>query len=382
MNGTEKDNLNRETIKRRLFLRFKTGCGAIYNSKGPSLVLLGYFALAVLFWLCREHIFHFDDMGPLAPVVSRLLTMIYPIYVVGGLFFIIVAFGTPRGGASISNDLRRAGVVNHAGEAPLLASRYKEKDNTRVTVLEFESGGLARSEWEDKRAQIETALNVHVAKITDGKNKRRVLLYTIPADYTLPSVLPWKDRYLSPDSFTLVLGESLTGPVLINLAHIPHILLGGSTGSGKSVLLKLLLMECIKKGAVVCVADFKGGVDFPEVWHRRCQMCFDEDGLFNMLDMLVSVIESRKILFRGAGCANLDEYVKTTGDLQPRYIFGCDEVAEVLDKNGLTKAKKELATQIESKLAVIARQGRAFGVHLILATQRPDARCGVFTQKH
>lgn len=44
-----------------------------------------------------------------------------------------------------------------------------------------------------------------------------------------------------------------------------------------------------------------------------------------------------------------------------------------MDKTGLTKEQKELVGQIENKLSTIARQGRAFGVHLILATQRPDA---------
>ena len=48
-------------------------------------------------------------------------------------------------------------------------------------------------------------------------------------------------------------------------------------------------------------------------------------------------------------------------------------MAEVLDKTGLSKEQKELVTKIENKLSVIARQGRAFGIHLILATQRPDA---------
>ena len=42
-------------------------------------------------------------------------------------------------------------------------------------------------------------------------------------------------------------------------------LLGGATGSGKSVLLKLLLMQALHKGAEVSIADFKGGVDFPPV---------------------------------------------------------------------------------------------------------------------
>lgn len=54
-------------------------------------------------------------------------------------------------------------------------------------------------------------------------------------------------------------------------------------------------------------------------------------------------------------------------------IFACDEVAELLDKTGADSERKKLIAQVENKLATIARQGRAFGVHLILATQRPDA---------
>lgn len=124
---------------------------------------------------------------------------------------------------------------------------------------------------------------------------------------------------------------------------------------------------------MVCIADFKGGVDFPPVWHEKCRMCFEEADLPAMLDMLTAAIKSRKELFKGAGCSNLDTYIKATGDRLPRYIFACDEVAEVLDKTGRSKEDKELLGQIENRLATIARQGRAFGVHLILATQRPDA---------
>lgn len=200
-----------------------------------------------------------------------------------------------------------------------------------------------------------------------------MLLHAVPARCDLPSVLPWKDKYLSPDSFVLALGESQFGQVTVNLANIPHILLGGSTGSGKSVLLKLLLMQAVKKGAAVCIADFKGGVDFPPVWHKKCRMCLEESELPAMLDLLIEAIQSRKELFKQAGCSNLDEYIKATGDRQPRYIFACDEVAELLDKVGRSKEDKERLGQIENRLTTIARQGRAFGVHLFLATQRPDA---------
>ena len=54
-------------------------------------------------------------------------------------------------------------------------------------------------------------------------------------------------------------------------------------------------------------------------------------------------------------------------------MFACDEVAELLDKTGLEKAAKEKVVKVENLLSTIARQGRAFGINLILATQRPDA---------
>ena len=152
----------------------------------------------------------------------------------------------------------------------------------------------------------------------------------------------------------------------VDLSKIPHILLCGSTGSGKSILLKVLLVQSLKKNAIVSIADFKGGVDFPKVWHNKCKICFDEDTLLTLLTELTDELERRKKLFRDTGCANI-------GDSLQRHIFACDEVAEVLDKTGLTKEQKERIGLIESRLSIIARQGRAFGIHLILATQRPDA---------
>ena len=57
----------------------------------------------------------------------------------------------------------------------------------------------------------------------------------------------------------------------------------------------------------------------------------------------------------------------------PRLVFACDEVAELLDRTGRSKEDKERLNQIENRLATLARLGRAFGIHLMLATQRPDA---------
>lgn len=281
------------------------------------------------------------------------------------------AAGLPRGFLSIAQDIQRIGLKNAAGEYPVLIDRHKEDDT--VEVLTFLNHGVYLAQFEDYREKLESALDINIVSVEQGTNNRTVRLRAVPASGALPAMLPWANRYLNNEDFVLVLGRGLAGLVTVNLATTPHILLGGSTGSGKSVLLKLLVMESIKKGAVVCVADFKGGVDYPAVWHEYCRFCFTLEELVPLLDELLAILEERKRLFKNVGCANLGEYNAATNEDLPRYIFACDEVAKVLDKTGLNKEQKEQVAQVESRLATIARQGRAFGIHLILATQRPDA---------
>ena len=199
------------------------------------------------------------------------------------------------------------------------------------------------------------------------------MLHVVPADSGLPDFIEWNDSYLTDDDSTLILGKSQLGLESVDLSKIPHILLGGSTGSGKSILLKALLVQSLKKNAIVSIADFKGGVDFPKAWHDKCKMCFDADTLLKLLTELTDELERRKTLFRDTECANISDYNKLSAVPLQRHIFACDEVAEVLDKTGLTKEQKERIGLIENRLSIIARQGRAFGIHLMLATQRPDA---------
>ena len=186
----------------------------------------------------------------------------------------VIMIGTPFGWRSIQNALQRTGLVNHAGEAPYPVRIWQDPEHERVTVLEFESVGISLSEWENCQERIEAALNVIVAEIREGREKRRILLYTVPMSSMLPDFLPWKEEYRSDQDFELLLGESLLGSVSVDLAKIPHILIGGSTGSGKSVLLKLILMQCAEKGAAVYIADFKGGVDFPACLVRILSLYF------------------------------------------------------------------------------------------------------------
>lgn len=369
MNTQNKFEIERDTRLKYQFLRFKMGIYNVIHKKWVWLLVLAYIAVAigaryVLYSITPAQ----SDISAVINTIALKLT--YPFFAVAGFIVLLVFLGTPQGASVINENLWRIGLVNHAGQYPLLLRKFKEHG---MTVMEFEPNGIPVWEWEDNKERIETALNVHIVKIEQGISKRRILLYVISGNESLPKIIYWKDKYLSDEDFTLILGQSITGQVKINLAKIPHILLGGSTGSGKSVLLKLLIMQCVKKDAEVFIADFKGGVDFLPQWHERCNIITEANILLDVLTDLVDELENRKQILRKYGCANISEHNNMFANQIKRIIFACDEVAEVLDKTGLSKDAKELVTQLDGKLSIIARQGRAFGIHLILATQRPDA---------
>ena len=369
MTQNEKMNIQRR-LNRHTFMGQNEFFILFLKSSAVLLYLIG----AVWVWRKQTAISSYaETIALLSPIMKAGMTHAFPVYLLLGGAVLIYLLLYPFGRRMAKGQLQSIGLTNHAGMVPELLRKKRDKAHPRVTIWEFRNQSIPLSEWEDNRAAIEAAQNISIIKMTYGKSKSRVLVYAVPAQIDLPEILCWKGKYLSPESFVLVLGESLLGPVTVNLAHIPHILLGGSTGSGKSVLLKLLLMQAMKKGARVYIADFKGGVDFPPLWNRDCRICFEETDLLDLLTGLVAELERRKEIFRTAGCSSIDTYNKSTGENLQRIIFACDEVAEVLDKTGADAERKKLLAQIENRLSTIARQGRAFGIHLILATQRPDA---------
>ncbi len=211
--------------------------------------VLLYILGAVLIWRNQERIFlPSEDMEYLSPVAAFVLQNSFKTYLfLGGSALTMLIF-TPLDKKFTQEKLKSIGLCNHAGTVPQPKRKHKSKDNPRITIREFTTEGIPLKVWEDMQAAIETVLNITIVKMEHGDGKSRILLHTVPARSDLPKAIDWNDKYLSKETFALALGESFTGPVTIDLTNIPHVLLGGSTGSGKSVLLKLILMQSVRKG--------------------------------------------------------------------------------------------------------------------------------------
>ena len=346
--------------------RMKLGLKKLWEKKGLFLIPLLYFLLLIIAGQKIINILSFPLLFlPIAKIV-------WVCVVFCGLMRLLALLGTPRFAQKYEKALATVVSGNYDAIPAILASVVKTE---RGIILEFISDRLSVDDYNKHLPSLEVALDLNIIEICRGCGVRHVLIKAIPGNHQQSHIIPWDNSYLSDKDFELVFGQTPFGVESLDIATTPHILEGGASGSGKSQLLKLMIYECVLKGATVHIVDMKGGLDFTKFFQEKCNLITNEEQFFALLEETLSVMDERKKILVSSGSTNLAEHNKIKGNTcpLPRIIIACDEIAEILDKTGLDKGQKERISKIESALSTIARLGRAFGIHLILSTQRPSA---------
>jgi S-DNA-T family DNA segregation ATPase FtsK/SpoIIIE len=176
-------------------------------------------------------------------------------------------------------------------------------------------------------------------------------------------------------SLPLILGEDTYGNhIVVDLATMPHVLIAGSTGSGKSVALNCMLVSllCSKKpqDLKLIIIDPKQieFTAFEKVAHLLFPVIVDSKRAVPVLKWLVMTMEERYEQLGQVGVKNIFEYQKlmqSRTDLEPMpfIVVIIDELADLMMTTG---------KDAESLIARIAQMSRAAGIHMIVATQRPS----------
>lgn len=205
--------------------------------------------------------------------------------------------------------------------------------------------------------------------------------YPLWSVFTTTGMPPWQRTEgagvtgeLATSRYAVRVGGDENGvPVVIDPANKAGILVSGMPGSGKTVLVQLLLAVWRMAGARVVVADFKGGGDFS--WLAEAEAEVIEDDAIRTLEMLREVdaviAERMKQLRHTASMGPANFWDRT--QRPPLYVVAVDEVQELLETNGVSKEDKERATEAASLLRSIVKRGRAAGVIVVLSTQKADA---------
>lgn len=164
-------------------------------------------------------------------------------------------------------------------------------------------------------------------------------------------------------------GVTIDGkPLVFDLATTPHLLLGGTTGSGKSVCLNALLLSLLsyaeQRPLRFALIDPKQ-VEF-SAWHQHrqlfCGVASNTEEATKLLETLVAEMNSRYERFSVLGVKDLAA-ARRKGESAEWIILAVDELADLVQQD---KTNETLLTRL-------AQMGRAAGIHMILATQRPDA---------
>ena len=187
----------------------------------------------------------------------------------------------------------------------------------------------------------------------------------------------------------MFMGKDANGePLVLDLARMPHMLIAGTTGSGKSVCINSIIMSWLymkRPDEVKLILVDPKMVElsqFEHIPHLACPVITDMGRAAASLEWAVQKMEERYTLFQEAGVRNITGYNAMTSE-EKREAFDIQneiEKAKVPDKlHYIVFIIDELADliltnkEVEQSIVRIAQKARAVGIHLILATQRPQA---------
>lgn len=243
------------------------------------------------------------------------------------------------------------------------------------------------------RVKLKPQAGVKVSALLKLRDDLRVQLGLIAPPLIAPQTgyvsvdLPRPDRqtacfnqYVTPQSnpaapVRIAIGVNLEGELVeadLAEANTCHFLVGGTTGSGKSEFLRALLLSLVQRHSPdrlqLVLVDPKR-VTFPEFegvpWLRQ-PIVKDTEMAIDLMATLTAEMDDRYRRFEANHCTDLAQYNQVAAPL-PRLVCLFDEYADFM-------AEKESRIALEQSIKRLGAMARAAGIHLIIATQRPDSR--------
>ena len=244
-----------------------------------------------------------------------------------------------------------------------------------------------------------SAISVRVVEVIPGKS---VIGLEIPNEHrsiiSLGEILNTREFDESTSPLTLALGKDISGlPIVVDLAKMPHLLVAGTTGSGKSVginaMILSLLFKTLPKDVRLIMIDPKmlELSVYEGIPHLLTPVVTDMSEASNALRWCVGEMERRYKLMAALGVRGIDSYNRKVRDAEkagepiPDPLFKPEEALEGTEHPALQQLPyiviviDELADmmmvvgkKVEELIGRLAQKARAAGIHLILATQRPS----------
>lgn len=192
-----------------------------------------------------------------------------------------------------------------------------------------------------------------------------------PETVPLKTMLISKPMKTAKNKVTVGLGLDVSGdPVVANIAKMPHVLIAGATGSGKSVAVNAIILQMLFRASpeeVKFILVDPKRVELTQyngIPHLLTPVIVDAEKVVAALEWATAEMEKRYKLFAEVGVRNIEGYNDLSGfQALPYIVIVIDELADVM---------LFAPSKVEDAITRLAQMARATGMHLILATQRPS----------
>jgi len=282
----------------------------------------------------------------------------------------------------LTETFQSIGLRNGLGRLPNFV--FDKPLDAQTRKLRLARAGISPMEFEKKKEDLASALHVYVDELRENRAQG-----TMDFIYGLEPM----PREFSPESYSFLkanqflVGTTRSKQYVADLRDTPHLLVAGQTGGGKSTFLRQFITSLYlnNKSFEFSLIDLKGGLEF-QLFEKlpRVQVIGDVSGSVYLLQQTAQEIGSRMELLKANRAKDMAGYMAIPKEKRvvppslpknhklTRQIIVVDEAAELfLAGNHASSSDVQGARRI---LSQVARQGRSLGIHLVIATQRPDSR--------
>ena len=285
-------------------------------------------------------------------------------------------------------------TLNHKNKGKLKDEDYIDSEFLEKILLDFGVNGKIKKVSHGPVVtlnEFEPAAGVKVSKIINlsddiarNTSSESARISTIPGRSTIGIELPNSTRenvylseILSSNDFAkkeiklpIALGKNISGiPIVGDLASMPHLLIAGTTGSGKSVCINTIILSLLYRHTpdkckfILIDPKMLELSTYEGIPHLLCPVITEAKKAASVLGWVVKEMESRYKLMTKEGVRNIDGYNTKHTLAMPFIVVVVDEMSDLM----LVAGK-----EIENYIQKLSQMARAAGIHIIMATQRPS----------
>jgi len=360
-----------------IFLLFQGAKRLRYNRIETWFVLLGLYAIPLVIlqqgylhlqlahWLCPS-IFSYDLIKWIVIKIPKWAHFLALEYAFLGIPISLHGLLCLSKLNNATKLLDKVGLKNALGETPKVVG-IREPDSNR-TILRVQSPGIGIDQFKSRTLDLDTAFMQKIQDIKACGNVGNIIEIYMAKKALQKMYLygDFKAQLSSPLSF--VLGMGIEGPLIQSLKFLPHLLLAGATGEGKTVAFKQISVSLLKTTDHIqlYLIDLKQGVGVRQ---------------FSKLpNVVIAKNENEAVaVLRSVHQEMLDrfQYLETKGfsqidpdrDKKDYIVVGVDE-ASILFAKSRNGGKEDVGKEARALTDEIAKLGRAACIHLVLATQK------------